>query len=280
MSGPQQPASRVPSSSSHDLSSGPSSLPNTPRFSRRSIFSSEPKTPRSAFVRMSSRDSMRSPGTKRRDRPTPPTPRKAWSKESKPKDDEPNEYEELPKLPIPPLSDTLAQYLDNIKPIVQDSVYHEAKQIVDKFGMKDGVGEKVMMLLEEKREKVDNWAYDYWLSDMYLNVRLPLPVNSNPAMVFPKRKFSNHSQMLCYTSRLINGFLKFKSKLDRRAIPQDKAKTEPLCMAQYFRVLTSYRYLDISKQLALLVLSLYSHMIIDGSKILSFFVLCLSTISS
>ena len=24
---------------------------------------------------------------------------------------------------------------------------------------------------------------------------------------------------------------------------QDKAKTEPLCMAQYFRVLTTYRYL-------------------------------------
>ena len=40
---------------------------------------------------------------------------------------------------------------------------------------------------------------------------------------------------------MVQGFLKFKSKLDRRAIPQDKAKTEPLCMAQYFRVLTTYR---------------------------------------
>ena len=250
MSGAPAAASRLVTSSSHDLSSAPASLPNTPKFSRRSIFSSEPKTPRSAFVRMSSRDSMRSPGAKRRERPTPPTPRKAWSKESKPKDDEPMVYEELPKLPIPPLSDTLSQYLDNIKPIVQDGVYQQAKQIVDKFGMKDGVGEKAMLLLEERQEKMDNWAYSYWLNDMYLNVRLPLPVNSNPAMVFPKRKFNNHSQMLCYTSRLINGFLKFKSKLDRRAIPQDKAKTEPLCMAQYFRVLTSYRYLQHSvKQL-------------------------------
>ena len=41
--------------------------------------------------------------------------------------------------------------------------------------------------------------------------------------------------------RLVHGFLKFKSKLDRKAVAQDKAKTEPLCMAQYFRVLTTYR---------------------------------------
>ena len=114
------------------------------------------------------------------------------------------EYEELPKLPLPALNDTMTQYLDNIKPLVNESVYLQTKQIVDKFSMKDGVGEKVMMLLEEKQGKVDNWAYDYWLNDMYLNVRLPLPVNSNPAMVFPRRKFNNHSQMLSYTARLVH----------------------------------------------------------------------------
>ena len=58
-----------------------------------------------------------------------------------------------------------------------------------------------MLLLEERSERLDNWAYDYWLADMYLNVRLPLPVNSNPAMVLPKRKFNNNAQMLSYTAR-------------------------------------------------------------------------------
>ena len=77
----------------------------------------------------------------------------------------------------------------------------QARAIVSEFGQQDGVGEKVMKLLEERREREDNWAYDYWLRDMYLNVRLPLPVNSNPAMVLPRRKFSGHTQMLCYTAR-------------------------------------------------------------------------------
>ena len=77
----------------------------------------------------------------------------------------------------------------------------QARAIVSEFGQQDGGGEKVMKLLEERREREDNWAYDYWLRDMYLNVRLPLPVNSNPAMVLPRRKFSGHTQMLCYTAR-------------------------------------------------------------------------------
>ena len=96
---------------------------------------------------------------------TPPTPRRAWAK------DEPGEYEEVGKLPLPPLSDTMAQYLDNIKPLVSDSVYQHTRSILDKFSAKDGVGEKVIQLLEERGERLENWAYEYWLADMYLNVR-------------------------------------------------------------------------------------------------------------
>ena len=111
------------------------------------------------------------------------------------------EYEEVGKLPLPELSSTTAQYLDNVKPLVSDSLYQETRNILEKFSAKDGVGEKVMLVLEERQEKLDNWAYDYWLNDMYLNQRLPLPVNFNPAMVLPRRKFNNHSQMLSYTAR-------------------------------------------------------------------------------
>ena len=146
---------------------------------------------------------------------------------------ESQEYEVLAKLPLPPLADTMAQYLDNVRPLVSEAVYlqvrrgslrspwvnsdFQTKQVVERFGQRDGVGEKVIQLLEERGERLENWAYEYWLADMYLNVRwvketewaelifhhirLPLPVHSNPAMVFPKRKFSNPAQMLSYTSR-------------------------------------------------------------------------------
>ena len=32
-----------------------------------------------------------------------------------------------------------------------------------------------------------------------------------------------------------------KSRLDGRLVPQDRARSDPLCMAQYYRVMTSYR---------------------------------------
>lgn len=31
-------------------------------------------------------------------------------------------------------------------------------------------------------------AYDWWLNDMYMDNPIPLPVNSNPGMVFPPRQ--------------------------------------------------------------------------------------------
>lgn len=43
--------------------------------------------------------------------------------------------------------------------------------MVERFGQRDGVGEKVIQLLEERGERLENWAYEYWLADMYLNVR-------------------------------------------------------------------------------------------------------------
>jgi len=80
---------------------------------------------------------------------------------------------------------------------------------------------------------------------MYLNVRLPLPVNSNPGMVFPRLQFRGSEDMFCWVSRVVDSICKYKHKLDNRYIPQDKAASkepgQPLCMAQYFRLLTSYR---------------------------------------
>jgi len=155
------------------------------------------------------------------------------------------EYEELPKLPIPPLADTLAQYLDNVRPVVSDEMFTKTKMLVDKFGSAGGVGEKVHQMLVDKRDKEDNWAYNMWLEDMYLNCRLPLPVNSNPGMVLPRMNFNSPSQMISFASRIVNGFIKLKKQLDSHSLPQDTAATretgQPLCMEQYYRLMTTYR---------------------------------------
>ncbi|XP_030610106.1 choline O-acetyltransferase b [Archocentrus centrarchus] len=152
----------------------------------------------------------------------------------------------LPKVPVPPLRQTLDTYLKCVQHLVKEEQFKKTKAIVEKFGAPGGVGEVLQKKLLERRDKMTNWVYDYWLEDMYLNNRLPLPVNSSPAMVFPKQMFKDHKDALRFAARLISGVLEYKALIDARALPVDFARGQlagtPMCMEQYYRLFTSYRY--------------------------------------
>ncbi|KAG5671591.1 hypothetical protein PVAND_001784 [Polypedilum vanderplanki] len=80
---------------------------------------------------------------------------------------------------------------------------------------------------------------------MYMDVPLPLPINSNPGMVFPPRKFTTVHDVARFAARIIDGILEHKELLDSGNLPQERAasreKNQPLCMAQYYRLLGSCR---------------------------------------
>lgn len=88
-------------------------------------------------------------------------------------------------------------------------------------------------------------ALKYWLNDMYLGNRAALPVNSNPGMVFPIRKFLTILDVARYTARIIDAALDYKHMLDRGELQLERATSrepgQPLCMAQYYRILGSSR---------------------------------------
>lgn len=152
----------------------------------------------------------------------------------------------LPKVPVPPLKQTLDTYLKCVQHLVKEEQFKKTKAIVEKFGAPGGVGEVLQKKLMERRDKTTNWVYDYWLEDMYLNNRLALPVNSSPVMVFPKQPFRDQKDALRFAARLIRGVLEYKALIDTRALPVEFARGQlagtPLCMEQYYRLFTSYRY--------------------------------------
>lgn len=154
--------------------------------------------------------------------------------------------QELPKVPVPPLKQTLDMYLKCVQHLVKEEQFKKTKAIVEKFGAPGGSGEFLQKKLEERRDKTTNWVYDYWLEDMYLNNRLALPVNSSPVMVFPKQTFRDHKDALRFATRLIVGVLQYKDLIDARELPVDFARGQlagtPMCMEQYKRLFTSYRY--------------------------------------
>ncbi|XP_038266156.1 choline O-acetyltransferase [Dermochelys coriacea] len=151
----------------------------------------------------------------------------------------------LPKLPVPPLQQTLHMYLQCVKHLIPDEQFRKTKAIVEQFGVAGGLGESLQQKLLDKRDKTGNWVFNYWLDDMYLSNRLALPVNSSPAIIFARQHFKDVNDQLRFAANLISGVLDYKALLDANAIPVDFARGQlsghPLCMKQYYGLFSSYR---------------------------------------
>lgn len=80
---------------------------------------------------------------------------------------------------------------------------------------------------------------------MYLDNPAALPINSNPGMVFPPKKFTTVLDLARFVARLLDAALTHKAVLDRKGLATERATSrEPgqqLCMTQYYRLLSSCR---------------------------------------
>ncbi|XP_073952790.1 choline acetyltransferase isoform X1 [Choristoneura fumiferana] len=86
---------------------------------------------------------------------------------------------------------------------------------------------------------------------MYLKVRLPLPINSNPGMVLPRRHFAKVDEVADLAALFIDDLLDYKEMLDRGELPLERAtsreKGQPLCMEQFYRLLGVCRIPQLEK---------------------------------
>lgn len=64
----------------------------------------------------------------------------------------------LPRLPVPPLHQSLQKYLKAIQPLVSDTEFKRTCRAVEEFGMKTGTGEKLHKALEDRARVHDNWV--------------------------------------------------------------------------------------------------------------------------
>ncbi|XP_057227406.1 choline O-acetyltransferase [Malurus melanocephalus] len=165
--------------------------------------------------------------------------------QKKEKDTRSKDEKGVPKLPVPPLQQTLRMYLQCMKHLVPEEQFKKTKVIVEQFGIAGGLGESLQRMLEERSEKTKNWVFNYWLDDMYLNNRLALPVNSSPAIIFARQHFKDVNDQLRFATNLISGVQDYKGLLDSHTLPPDFSRGQlsghPLCMKQYYGLFSSYR---------------------------------------
>merc|ERR1712168_1076673 len=78
----------------------------------------------------------------------------------------------------------------------------------------------------------------------YLDSRLPVPIISNPGVIFYKDLIAGNTldEQLKLAARAVSGLLVFKDKLDNKRLPVEKsADGEPMDMSQYGKILNSCR---------------------------------------
>ncbi|XP_038590310.1 carnitine O-acetyltransferase isoform X3 [Micropterus salmoides] len=147
----------------------------------------------------------------------------------------------LPGLPVPPLQQTCERYITALEPIVEVDELKHTKELVEEFQKAGGVGERLQRGLENRARNTDNWLSEWWVQVAYLDYRMPVVVHSSPGLVLPRMNFSDKQGQIRFAAKLIAGVLDFKTMIDNETLPVEYLGGKPLCMNQYYEVLSSCR---------------------------------------
>ncbi|XP_076019712.1 carnitine O-acetyltransferase isoform X2 [Genypterus blacodes] len=147
----------------------------------------------------------------------------------------------LPSLPVPALQQTCERYLAALEPIVELDELNNSKELVGEFQKPGGVGQRLQRGLEKRASNTDNWLSEWWIQTAYLDYRMPVVVHSSPGLVLPRMDFRDKEGQMRYAAKLIAGVLDFKTMIDNETLPVEFLGGSPLCMNQYYEVLSSCR---------------------------------------
>ncbi|KAJ1552622.1 hypothetical protein HK405_010617, partial [Cladochytrium tenue] len=153
----------------------------------------------------------------------------------------------LPRLPLPELTDTAARYLRSCAPLQSPEEHERTAAAVREFLRDGGLGEVAQARLRKlDAEAKGSWLEDIWLRHAYLLYREPSMINVNWFSLLndhPLLKRSNlrkptppgtfTSFQVRRAAELVTSMLRFKAMLDSGKLPADTAKAGPLCMNQY-----------------------------------------------
>lgn len=94
--------------------------------------------------------------------------------------------QDLPKLPVPELEETMTEYLRALEPTLTQQQHDRVTTIVKQFESPSGLGPKLHQFLVEKRDAEDNWVIQTWFYfQFHLAVLEPLHFSINVLFILP-----------------------------------------------------------------------------------------------
>ncbi|RCN36188.1 hypothetical protein ANCCAN_17932 [Ancylostoma caninum] len=101
----------------------------------------------------------------------------------------------LPKPPVPSLDHSLDRYIEYAK-VVAEGQKRDIQKTLDAVKEFRRLGVVYQQRLEQIAEGESNWINQFWHPEMYFRSRLPLPVYTSPAYVFPQQHFTSEDDWL------------------------------------------------------------------------------------
>lgn len=145
----------------------------------------------------------------------------------------------LPRLPVPPLHDTIERLLDSLKAICTQEEMKVLEMQAQKF--ETTLGPTLQRLLYLRSWISGNYVTEWWEKYIYLSSRMPLAINSNYYCFDQSYAHPSHIQS-SRTAVIIHNCLVFKRLIDREELqPLVLRGTVPICMSQYERLFSTTR---------------------------------------
>ncbi|CAG8501728.1 13530_t:CDS:2 [Ambispora leptoticha] len=144
----------------------------------------------------------------------------------------------LPKLPIPPLEETLKKYLAAVKPLQTQKQHKETTAAVQQFLQNEGpeLQEKLKTYADNKSSYIEEFWYD-----SYLNYSDSVVLNLNPFFVLEDDPTPARNNQVVRAASLILSSLKFIQALRSETLEPDVFRGTHLCMSQYRRLFGTAR---------------------------------------
>ncbi|KAE8896919.1 Carnitine [Phytophthora fragariae] len=142
--------------------------------------------------------------------------------------------DELPSLPLPPLEQTLEQYVESCEPLLEPSELEHTKAVCHDF--LHGVGPQLQAILQERADTERNWIEEWWETFAYLQPRYPSAININWYGVLPGNWGPRDMSQCEAASIFTHAILKFRKNLLEEKYPPEKMMGRPLCMHTYSRM--------------------------------------------
>ena len=141
----------------------------------------------------------------------------------------------LPRLPIPRLDQTVSEFCDQLRPLLEPAELAAAGANAQDFLF--GPGPRLQAELEARDAAAPATSYvkPFW-DAMYLRGRYPVPINSNPFVAWEPDP--NQRTQLGRATSLVFAMLKWRQGMLAGQIEPDLGRNGPLCMSEYARYRT------------------------------------------